>query len=388
MQKQRPQGGLSVKNTFAFVKTSAIVKTLVVFVLIGFCSAEVFAQSAYTRYPVHVQVVDPDKAKLKRLVSEYPELIVDHVSSLGYEIYGSKNLLTLLKVRHLNFVPVVVEVSQKNSQDYPSPEQTVARLLELHAKYPKLMTTIEIGKSVQHRSLMFARLTAKPDDSSLPEFKYIANMHGDEIVGRELMVKLIEDLTAHYGSDPRITSLMDHYQIYILPSMNPDGAAARTRFNANGVDLNRSFPDFTTQDNENTPNQREPEIQAIMNFQATHHFKLSANFHGGSEVVNYPWDAQEAAFPLDDFVKKISLDYAEKVPYIYQSTQFEHGITNGFQWYQVLGGMQDWSYHYYNDIQLTIELTQTKWPSFSTVDQSYQLNRDSLLGLIEEMNQL
>ena len=103
--------------------------------------------------------------------------------------------------------------------------------------------------------------------------------------------------------------------------------------------------------------------------------------------MNYPWDAQAALHPLDSWLKKISLDYANQVPYLKNSTEFRNGITNGYAWYEVKGGMQDWSYHWYNDLQVTIELTKVKWPTYASVDQTYRLNRNSLLTYIEEMFQ-
>lgn len=104
--------------------------------------------------------------------------------------------------------------------------------------------------------------------SGKPEFKYVANIHGNEVVGRELLLLLIKYLCENYGSNNRITKLLNTTRIHIMPSMNPDGyeiaqegtklnrshklyisdilgdaSSMLGRANAHGVDLNRNFPD-------------------------------------------------------------------------------------------------------------------------------------------------
>ena len=56
-----------------------------------------------------------------------------------------------------------------------------------------------------------------------PMFKYVGNMHGDETVGRQVLIYLAQYLVTQYRSNPRVARLLDNTEIYIMPTMNPDG---------------------------------------------------------------------------------------------------------------------------------------------------------------------
>ena len=333
-------------------------------------------------------LVKNDSTALYDVIRSRPEFIIDHLKGGSFELYGPNGLGKFLKQNGAHFQNLENQSSFVRST-YPTPEEIEKTLKTINKNFPAITKLYSIGKSVKNRDLWVMKLSKNVNvDDARPEFKYIANMHGDEIVGRELMVRFIKELTENYGKDKRITELLDKTQIHILVSMNPDGAAAGTRYNTKGVDLNRDFPDFTTADNMDSTNKRAPETQAVMNWQGQHKFKLSANFHGGAEVVNYPWDTTPQKFDQDELVKDISLEYAHNAPYIAASTQFENGITNGFAWYEVDGGMQDWSIHYRKDLQVTVELSDTKWPDYSTIDYYYEQNRAALIGFIERIHTL
>ena len=64
-----------------------------------------------------------------------------------------------------------------------------------------------------------------------PMFKYVANMHGNEAVGRELVVNLAAFLLDNYGKDDRVTELVNGTDLWLMPSLNPDGFEAATEGN-------------------------------------------------------------------------------------------------------------------------------------------------------------
>jgi len=333
-------------------------------------------------------IFDRSKKSLS-IFKNHPDLTIDHITPDGYEVYGPKKLALWLETLDIPYVPLMkVSEHPKLAASYPTPEEIADQLTALRDLYPHIIKLISIGKSHRGRDLWVVKISDNPElDELEPEFKYIANMHGDEIVGRELMLRLIKDMAEQYNKDPYITQLINATEIFIMPSMNPDGADNKRRGNQRSVDLNRDFPDFTTRDNRNRWENRELETQAVMQWQSQRNFSLSANFHGGTEVVNYPWDTHHLNAPNTPLIIQLSKSYASLVPSMARSTQFPGGIVNGYKWYEVNGGMQDWSYYWYNDLQVTIELSHAKWPRYSMIDEYYKKNRQALLSYIGKIHQ-
>ncbi len=344
----------------------------------------IFSQTVFSKNQVleeSIIVKSSYSKKIKKLQTKH-NFIVDHVHKNFFEVYGKKGTLKLLKK---NGFKAGFQKIRKSLISYPSFDDNTKKLKKLARKYPNITKLFSIGKSVEGRDLWVMKISDNPNkDEFEPEFKYISSMHGDEIVGRELLILFIEDLLSMYQKkNKKVVQLVNNTEIFIMPSMNPDGSEVPKRANANGVDLNRNFPDFTTNDDDNTPDGREPETQAIMKWQKERHFSFSANFHGGAVVVNYPWDTKSQRHPMDKFVVKFSKYYASFNQPMRDNPEFPEGIINGSDWYEVDGGMQDWSYHWHNDLQVTIELSNTKYPDYSTISKFYKDNRKSLFNYIK-----
>ncbi|XP_037124503.1 carboxypeptidase D [Syngnathus acus] len=281
-------------------------------------------------------------------------------------------------------------------------------LRKYSSEFPSIAHLYSIGRSVENKELYVMVISDNPTvhEHGEPEFKYVGNMHGNEVVGRELLLNLIEYLCLNYGTDQEVTELVNNTRIHILPSMNPDGyekanegdvRGYRGRNNSNNFDLNRNFPDqFAT-----IKDPRQPETIAMMNWLKSNPFVLSANLHGGSLVVNYPFDDDEegktrySKSPDDKIFQQLSRTYSQENPLmhnghpcvnLYPGEYFTDGITNGASWYNVAGGMQDWNYVNTNCFEVTIELGCVKYPWAKDLPNYWEQNRRSLLQFIHQVH--
>jgi len=300
--------------------------------------------------------------------------------------------------------PVFDEVS-KAVWVYHSYSSLTSALQEYANDYPSICRLYSLGDSVNGRTLWAVKITANPDaEEDEPEFKYVSTIHGDEPIGTEMCLQLIKWLLSNYGAytedGVRATQLVDETEIWIVPLMNPDGLTNGTRYNAQGFDLNRNFPSYV----QDGPSEnlldggmidapgRPTEVQHMMRWTAQHSFTLSANFHTGALVVNYPFDEGDAPAntytisPDDALFIQVAEVYSQYNTPMWNNFLFEHGITNGAAWYTVYGGMQDWNYRYASNNQMTIELSNTKKPAQSTLGQFWEYNRESMLSYMETVH--
>jgi hypothetical protein len=273
-------------------------------------------------------------------------------------------------------------------EGYHRYEQLVEELTSL-ASSP-IMELKSAGQSVEGRELWYVVVSDRPNmDEHEPNLLFIANMHGDEVVGRELMVYLLRLFADQYDTDPQITNLVNNNKIFIMPTMNPDGFENGSRFNGHNVDLNRDFPDFTS-DPLDSGEGREPETIAIMNLHDQHHFLAALNFHGGEVCVNMPWDTQsngtdQTRFGDHTFMTALSRDYADRNPTMVANDRgpMDRGITFGYEWYHIDGGLQDFANYYRRSFHATVELSYRKWPTADSLQEYWQENQRSFLGFLK-----
>jgi len=340
--------------------------------------------------------------------------VVDALVDGGFVVDDWRGPIAILNVtpyeeaqlREFGFAPRPVPPQEaKGFDDGYSNSFTVQTQLEAFAEvYNGVTRLVSLGDSVSGLPIWALKISDNPDaEEDEPEFNYIATMHGDEPVGTENCLNLIDLMLSGYGDDERFTELIDETVIWFVPAMNPDGLDDIKRRNDNGFDLNRSFPIFiqdfvgTIFDGEPLGVEgRQPEVQHIMNWSAENSFVLSANFHGGAEVVNYPYDddlivsgagtGENAPTPDDDLMIDLSLRYSTPNSILFESERFPMGITNGSDWFRITGGLQDWSYRFLGNVHVLVELSNTKRPNGGLLPIFWDANRESMLAYMEAVH--
>lgn len=276
---------------------------------------------------------------------------------------------------------------------YPTRSEYDSIMRSFEIENPEICLLDTIGFSVNGKPILMLKISDNVSiDEAEPHFLYTSTMHGDETGGFILMLRLIDYILDNYDSDQRIGRLVDNLQIWINPLANPDGTYRSydsiyipVRSNANGVDLNRNFPDPADGPHPDG-NAYQPETQAMMEFMQKHPPIMSANFHAGAEVLNYPWDTWSARHADDNWFQFISHEYADTVHQFSSGymTGFNNGITNGYDWYSISGGRQDYVTYFLHGREVTIELDNTKITPEAELEDLWQYNYRSLLNYMEQ----
>ena len=274
---------------------------------------------------------------------------------------------------------------------YPTYGEYVGIMYALANRYPEKCALEDWGTLPSGRKILTLRLTNDVNyGSGKPQVLCTATMHGDELAGYWILLRLAESLLV---SDQ--FGLLDEMEIFINPLANPDGVYALSdsslararRGNANGVDLNRNYPD---PDDGAHPdeNDYQPETRIFMRAARTHSFDLAVNIHGGAEVFNYPWDTYRNRHPDNVWWRKVSREFAQRAQIASGRASYfddrQNGVTNGHDWYPIAGSRQDYMNFYHRCREATLELSAVKRFPASELSQLWSYVKSPLYGFLKE----
>lgn len=379
------------------------------------CSAFVWAQTTLGEYPYSEAYLETvlSRTQLQTLATEYS---VDKVSP---RLDGQFDVrLCIFQRQYQDFcslkIPYTICATPKPTismatryqelvsewNRYPTYETYLATMDTFQSQFPQLckIDTV-LAQTPNNHMILAAHISNNlQDKGAKPSFWYSSTIHGDEPVGYYFMLHLIHYLLNNYYTDDRVRYLVDNVDIWITPLENPDGtynfsnnslnvSPWSTRANAHGVDLNRSYPFAGI--SLDTLQSYEPEIEAMMAFGTAHHFTMSGNFHGGAELVNYPWDTwttYERNNPDRLWWMDVCQAFADTCQSYSSSymTEETDGVTEGGDWYVITGSRQDYFGYHAGCREATFEISSNKVLQSNRLPEYWNNIHASLLNYMAE----
>ena len=274
---------------------------------------------------------------------------------------------------------------------YPTYSAYEDMMFQFATDHPDKCEIITLGTLPSGRKIMIAHLNNGSGEGK-PKFLYTSTIHGDETTGWIMMLRLIDYLLEN-PDEPEVQTVMNNIDLYIGPNTNPDGTyhggnntvnGAR-RENANGVDMNRNYADPHGGPHPDG-HEYQTETQWFMDFAAEIPFVMAANYHGGAEVMNYPWDNTYTLHADDAWYQLISHEYADLTHQVNPNymTDYNNGITNGAQWYMIGGGRQDYMNGYAQCRELTIECSNSKLPNANQLPNFWNYNKEAIFAYMTQ----
>jgi PKD repeat protein len=398
--------------------------TLIFSVFLGFTNAQnsselIFANQTIAERGEFYFVFDKPNPIIFNDLCE--NISIDNVKNNKVYAYANKNEFQYFCGFNIPFLPVdeyynsskltaadmaTSVAAMANWDKYPTFAVYCQMMQNFVTNYPTLCRLDTIGFSaVGHRPLLCLAISDNISQfEDEPEFFWSSTMHGDETTGIILTMRFADYLLSNYGTNTQVDKLINNAVIYICPMANPDGTfrlsydgtsmANATRYNGNSKDLNRSFPLFpgTNFDPTAAPGPTENEVTAMLNYANFHNFVMSANIHGGTTVMNYPWDSfrtNQLAQPDKLWWEKVALIYANNAmangPSGYFQDEEPNGITEGGDWYVITGSRQDYMNYYHHCREITIEVSANKALSSQYLNNYWNYNRQAMLDFTEQI---
>jgi carboxypeptidase T len=220
-------------------------------------------------------------------------------------------------------------VSRSAAADFPAGDEgyhtydeMVAALQSAVSSHPDITSLSSIGDSYEGRQIPIIKISDNAaTDEDEPEVLFTCNMHAREHLTTEMCLHIVDRFTSGYGSDPTVTGFVDSREIYVVPSLNPDGSTYdisggeyqgwRKNRQPNsdgtvGTDPNRNFPylwgccggssgSTSAEDYRGPSASSAPEVAAIEAFVnsrvvgGVQQIKGHIDFHTFSELVLWPF---------------------------------------------------------------------------------------------------
>ncbi|MFF9004304.1 M14 family metallopeptidase [Streptomyces goshikiensis] len=382
---------------------------------------------AVTQYRIHGPSTVADRTALLRTGVSIDE-VDDHTVVVSADTMQARSLkalgyeMTALPGPPDRSLPGIAA----SPMDFPSADSKYHNYAEANAEidqrvaqYPGIMSKRVIGKSYQGRDLVAIKISDNvATDENEPEVLFTHHQHAREHLTVEMALYLLKEFGSKYGSDSRVTNMVNGREIWIIPDLNPDGGeydiatgsyrSWRKNRQPNsgssyvGTDENRNW-DYkwgccggssgskSSETYRGAAGESAPEVKVVADFVRSRvvggkqQIKAAIDFHTYSELVMWPfgWTYNDTApgMTADDLAayKKTGLSMAASNGYTAEQSSDLY-ITDGT--------IDDWLWGNQKIFSYTFEMYPSSggggfYPPDEVIDRETARNKDAVLQLLE-----
>ncbi|MBW6460759.1 MAG: succinylglutamate desuccinylase/aspartoacylase family protein, partial [Bacteroidales bacterium] len=324
-----------------------------------------------------------------------PELAMQlHELKLNGDIYAHEGYallyvipseLAILKERNIGYEILKEDLNEYyrdfwlQRDQYHSYEEIIQEINLLTLAYSSICKKFSYGLSLEGRELIALKISDNVHiDEYEPEVMFDGGIHGDEIGGPENLIRFARFLCQSYGVDPYVTTLIDTREIWLYIMVNPDGRVHMSRYNSNGVDLNRDFGYMWNAEGSSTGYYSQVESKALRNCMYENQFVVHTSYHSGTVFLSYAWSYRPDLCPDQPHIHALGMVYANSSGYTNLPVQQGY-----YGMYPINGSTKDSYYGIMGSVGWSMELSMSKQPPTSQIQYYYEINEPAMLAMIE-----
>ncbi|WP_432194890.1 M14 family metallopeptidase [Streptomyces sp. bgisy027] len=310
--------------------------------------------------------------------------------------------------------------------DFPSGDSRYHNYAEMTSEIdsivsanPSIASRRVIGTSYQGRNIVAIKISDNVGtDEAEPEVLFTHHQHAREHLTVEMALYLLRELTSDYGSDSRVTSMVNNREIWIVPDLNPDGGEydiatgsyrswrknrqPNSGSSAVGTDLNRNWAyrwgccggssgSTSSQTYRGASAESAPEVKVVADFVRSRvvggkqQITAGIDFHTYSELVLWPF-----GYTYSDTTTGMTADDRNAFAAVGQKMAASNGYTpeQASDLYITDGSIDDWLWGNQKIFSYTFEMYPRSggggfYPPDEVIERETSRNRDAVLQLLE-----
>ncbi|MER5937625.1 M14 family metallopeptidase [Streptomyces sp. NPDC001928] len=427
----RGSGGRSGRRTAALATLLALALAAPISANVS-ASADSAAKAAPSaddirQYEVRLHATAKDRTALQRA-----GVTVDASDDHGVVVSGRADQIKKLKTLGYDVTPLGTVPDRSASEDdirlndFPSGDSRYHNYAEMTSEInsiisanPSIASQRVIGTSYQGRNITAIKISDNVgSDEAEPEVLFTHHQHAREHLTVEMALYLLRELTSDYGSDSRVTSLVNNREIWIVPDLNPDGGEydiatgsyrswrknrqPNSGSSAVGTDLNRNWnyrwgccggsSGSTSSDTyRGASAESAPEVKVVANFVRSRvvggkqQITAGIDFHTYSELVLWPF-----GYTYSDTTTGMTADDRNAFAAVGQKMAASNGYTaeQASDLYITDGSIDDWLWGNQKIFSYTFEMYPRSggggfYPPDEVIERETARNRDAVLQLLE-----